>query len=504
MSAYMILTNLVKSNTRDNTSLSVTSTPASFQKTGAWNQSKGELTVNLAPSFSMDTIYVVSFELMNPVQGQNPPTVSISIQGFDSSSGLRAVIIPFLPVIPAPDFSAPLAIGYFTVAYVEQQTSSATASNFIYAEFATSIGLPASTSIVLTNISGSMMEMGLVRGLNLFGQSGLQVVLESTASNKDDAYVGLSINIKGHFRNITQYSGVTKTATLASSLPVSIAVNQDYYYLATSAAQIIYVYCDGISGCDYGLTKAYLNMVMNSIRNCKFILSDSVHAGIRPFYTSFGHADRCIEKIQILVYGEKLPNRSICYSCFDCFNKDTSFGNKIHRPADVPTIGQWGEVVPAIATVQIGTEITPHRVDTGSGYKAPMLICGFLPRFAGYPFNITRLFQSTPSSNVSNTFNLTFSFYCTIENSSALTLSGLSNIPQSDGPLAIQSSLCYLSNASQICYDNSNLLFSSEQNGTAGYAVWKRSVDSVIFYLLQSIPPTQLVSIIFSLINPRY
>jgi hypothetical protein len=261
LSAYVILTNLVKTNTRDNASLPVVSTPAAFQKLGTWNQSKGELKVYLAPSFSMDTIYTISFDITNTVQGQSPPTISISFQGTDSSSRLPVVIIPFLPVISAPDFLAPLAIGYFTVAYVEQQTSSATASNFIYATFATSIGLPTSTSIVLTNIRGSMMEMGVVRGLTQSGQSGLQVVLEPTASSTDGAYVGLAINIKGYFRNITQYSGFSKTATLASSLPVPIVANQDYYYLATSAAQSIYVYCDGISGCDYGLTKAYLNMV---------------------------------------------------------------------------------------------------------------------------------------------------------------------------------------------------------------------------------------------------
>jgi hypothetical protein len=268
MSAYMILTNLVKTITRDNTSLAVASVPASFQTSGVWNQSKGELKVKLAPSFSMDTTYVVSFGITNPIQGQSPPTVSISFQGTDSSSGLPAVYIPFLPVISAPDFLAPLAIGFFTVAYVEQQTSSATASNYIYAEFATNIGLPTSTSIVLTNLSGSMMEMGVIRGLTFVGQSSLQVVLEPTASSKDDAYVGLAINIKGHFRNVTRYSGVTKTATLSSSLPVSIAVNQDYYYLATSAAQSIYVHCDGIIGCDYGLTKAYLNMVIKVIYIC--------------------------------------------------------------------------------------------------------------------------------------------------------------------------------------------------------------------------------------------
>jgi hypothetical protein len=169
-----------------------------------------------------------------------------------------------------------------------------------------------------------------------------------------------------------------------------------------------------------------------------------------------------------------------------------------------PTIGQWGEVVPGIETVQIGTIIAPHKVDTGTGHKAPMLICGFLPRFDGYPFNITRFLQSTPSSNVSNTFNLTFSFYCPIENSSALTLSGMSNIVQPDGPIALKSSICYHGvNASHICNDNSNTLFSIEQNGTAGYAAWKRTSNSVIFYLLQSIAPTQLISVVFSLINPR-
>jgi hypothetical protein len=165
-----------------------------------------------------------------------------------------------------------------------------------------------------------------------------------------------------------------------------------------------------------------------------------------------------------------------------------------------PTIGQWGEVVPGIETVQIGTLIAPQKVDTGTGYKAPMLICGFLPTFDGYPFNITRLSQSTPSSNVSNTLNLTFSFYCTIENSSALTLSGLSNVMQSDGPLALQSSQCYLG----ICNDSSSTLFSSEQNGSAGYAVWKGSSYSIIFYLLQNIDPTQLITVVFNLINPRY
>jgi hypothetical protein len=170
-----------------------------------------------------------------------------------------------------------------------------------------------------------------------------------------------------------------------------------------------------------------------------------------------------------------------------------------------PTIGQWGEEVPGIATVQIGTLIAPQKVDTGTGYKAPMLICGFLPRFDGYPSNITQLFQSTPSSNVSNTFNLTFSFYCTIENSSALTLSGLSNVLQSDGPLAHQSTLCYFDmNKSQVCNDSSNILFSSEPNGSAGYAIWKGASYSVIFYVLQSIAPTQLISIMFNLINPRY
>jgi hypothetical protein len=169
-----------------------------------------------------------------------------------------------------------------------------------------------------------------------------------------------------------------------------------------------------------------------------------------------------------------------------------------------PTIGQWGEVVPGIETVQIGTIIAPHKVDTGTGYKAPMLICGFLPRFDGYPFNITRLFQSTPSSNVSNTFNLTFSFNCPIENSSALTLSGMSNIVQSDGPITLQSSICYINlKPSSMCNDNSNISFSSEENGTAGYAFWKGSSNSVIFYILQSIAPTQLISIIFSLTNPR-
>jgi hypothetical protein len=170
-----------------------------------------------------------------------------------------------------------------------------------------------------------------------------------------------------------------------------------------------------------------------------------------------------------------------------------------------PTIGQWGEVVPGIATVMIGTVISPHKINTtGKGHKAPMLICGFLPRFDGYPFNLTRLFQSTPSANVSNTFNLTFSFYCTIENTSALTLSGMSYIVQPDSPFAIQSSTCYGGlNTSYVCNDNTNVLFSSEKNGTAGYAFWEGSSNSVIFYLLQSIAPTQLVSIIFNLINPR-
>ena len=168
-----------------------------------------------------------------------------------------------------------------------------------------------------------------------------------------------------------------------------------------------------------------------------------------------------------------------------------------------PTIDQWGNPIPPITAADYGTTVIPQQATTGPGFKAPMLINGFLPKYSGYASSLPFMFQSTPSSYALNTLNLTFSVYSQIENSSALTLSGMAGVTQPDGSVPVQSVLCYTSNFSQICGGYSNASFVSDVNGSTGQASWQGSLSSLIFYIPQSIPPSVLISISFNLLNPR-
>ena len=262
MQASMILTNLTKTSTPDNSSLAVTSSPPSFQTNGVWNQAKGSLSVRITSAIAIGGVYVLSFVLSNPLVGQQSPAISISFQGVDTSTGAQVVIIPSFAVDHADGNSNPLVIGFFSLAYVEQQTPSATLSNQITMAFSTNVGLAVHSTISLFNLVGSMKEMGVIRGMSSASSMLNQVTLDSSASSVDNAYLGFAINIQGSFSNITQYSGTTKTATLAPPMTATPSINKDYYYIATNSTQSIPISCDGLTGCDYGLTSGYLDMVM--------------------------------------------------------------------------------------------------------------------------------------------------------------------------------------------------------------------------------------------------
>ena len=265
MAAYVVITNLTKTLTPDNSSLPVSCTPPLFQSSGVWIQSIGQLSVKLSSPVSLKTLYTMSFVLSNPFVHQPSPSISISFKGIDISTGLNGDIIPILPVIPAQDYLAPLVVGYFTVAYVEQKTSSATMPNQISVAFATSISLAIYTTISVSGLFGSMKEMGVVRGVTYSNGLITQVVLDSTASTAYGAYAGLAINMKGSFANISQYSGATQVATLSPPIAAVVVVNKDYYYIASNSSQSIPITCDGLSGCDYGLTAGYMDMVRTRI-----------------------------------------------------------------------------------------------------------------------------------------------------------------------------------------------------------------------------------------------
>jgi hypothetical protein len=261
MQAFVTLTNLTKTRTPDNNSLPVTSSPAAFQTSGVWTQATGSLRVRITAPISIGQLYTVRFVLSNPIQGQQSPSISISFQGVDTATGEDVIIIPFLPVYPALDNSAPLLIGIFNLAYVEQQTSSSTLSNRISVTFSTTVRLVMHTTISIYNLKGSMGEMGTIRGISSTSSMVNQVVLDSSASSVDNAYLGHAINIKGIFSNITQYSGDSKLATLSPPIPFLPNVGYDYYYIATNFSQSIFIACDGLVGCDYGLTSGSMNMV---------------------------------------------------------------------------------------------------------------------------------------------------------------------------------------------------------------------------------------------------
>ena len=262
MEAYVVITNLTKTRTPDNISLPISCSPLLFQNSGVWTQNIGQLVVKLASPISLKTQYTLSFVLANPFAGQPSPSISISFQGLDVATGVVGDIIPILPVIPATDYMAPLVVGSFTVLQVEQQTSSATLYNQIYVSFATTISLAVSTTVSVSNLVGSMLEMGVVRGV--ISSDGIhisQIVLDSTASTTYNFYAGLAINVKGVFTNISQYSGATQIATLSPPIAAVVATNKDYYYIATNSSQSIQITCDGLTGCDYGLTAGYMDMV---------------------------------------------------------------------------------------------------------------------------------------------------------------------------------------------------------------------------------------------------
>ena len=169
-----------------------------------------------------------------------------------------------------------------------------------------------------------------------------------------------------------------------------------------------------------------------------------------------------------------------------------------------PTYDQWGNLIPPITPAAYGTIVSPQKALTGTGYKAPMLICGFSNSFQGYPMALPALFQSTPSSDTSNTFNLTFALICEISNSSCFTLSGMSGVLQPTGPVALKSTQtnCTGNNTSEICSTYTDpFLFSN--NGTYGFASWQSSSNSLLFYVPEPILPNILISVTFSLINPR-
>ena len=171
-----------------------------------------------------------------------------------------------------------------------------------------------------------------------------------------------------------------------------------------------------------------------------------------------------------------------------------------------PTYDQWGNPIPPITPMAYGTIVAVQKAITGMGYKAPMLICGFLPAFSGYAAPLPYLFQSTPSSNATNTFNLTFALFCEIANASVMTLSGMSAVQQPDGPVALKCTItnCSESNTSEACSVYSEPSIFSSQNGTLGAASWQGSSDTLTFYVPEPIPPNMLVSVTFSLINPRF
>jgi hypothetical protein len=168
-----------------------------------------------------------------------------------------------------------------------------------------------------------------------------------------------------------------------------------------------------------------------------------------------------------------------------------------------PTYDQWGALIPPITAALYGTSLTGQAVTTGMGYKSVMLINGFLPSFRGFSNSLNFMFQSNPSSYNVNMFNLSFGVYSHIENSSALTLSGMSGVMQPDGPVAVGLVLCYLSNNSQICHAYTNATFISDAYGNVGQATWQGALSSLIFYVSQSIRPSVLISLSFSLLNPR-
>ena len=262
MEAYVVITNLTKTRTPDNNSLPISCSPLLFQNSGVWTQNIGQLVIKLASPISLRTVYILSFVLSNPFAGQPSPSISISFQGLDVATGVIGDVIPILPVIPATDYRAPLVVGSFSVVQVEQQTSSATLFNQIYVSFATTISLAVSTTISVTNLVGSMLEMGIVRGvISADGIHISQIFLDSTASTTYNFYAGLAINVKGVFTNVSQYSGATQIATLSPPIAAVVATNKDYYYIATNSSQSIQITCDGLTGCDYGLTAGYMDMV---------------------------------------------------------------------------------------------------------------------------------------------------------------------------------------------------------------------------------------------------
>ena len=162
------LSNLVTTQTQDNASLAVwSSPPIVLGDAGQWGQTNGTLVVTVGPgSLLANTTYTVWFEVQNSASPQAAPSVSVS--GAVAAGVLSSPVLPVAAV--ALNGSAmgvllganPLYVilPSFDLRVIGQASPLASTMNNITVTLQPNCHMPLGTSITLTNLSGSQTTAG--------------------------------------------------------------------------------------------------------------------------------------------------------------------------------------------------------------------------------------------------------------------------------------------------------------------------------------------------------
>ncbi|EKX44153.1 hypothetical protein GUITHDRAFT_139994 [Guillardia theta CCMP2712] len=217
LSTKIWITNLTATQTPSSSSFPVTGSPAGvFSPTASWTQDVGILTIDVIGEQADVLVYTLEFVLKNPPSGQDEPSVSIFATG--------TTISPIKFDYEVGNF-APLRIGYFTSLLIAQETPSASdwdiggekISNSLSVSFASNLVLTAvnrSTTLFISGIAPLIAATGTI--IKSLSASSFQ--LDDSASSSDAAYNKFTFRIRDQSVVISSYIGSTRTVYLQQNL----------------------------------------------------------------------------------------------------------------------------------------------------------------------------------------------------------------------------------------------------------------------------------------------
>ena len=220
---------------------------AMFQTQAEWTQSDGHLIILLAGTSSGYQSYILSFDLRNPTDGQESPSVSIEVTPYP--------LIHLVGMDSGPDNKAPLLVAqYWYTPMIGQSTSSPSNWALGMSDQTNTISVTVSVSMQLTasptyggsadTLNCSFTVKGLLPMIAGSGTltavtSSTQVALDTRASTTNNAYAGFSIRIRSQFTQVVTYVGLSRAASLSVPLAFAAVAYVDRYILYNSAPEQI-------------------------------------------------------------------------------------------------------------------------------------------------------------------------------------------------------------------------------------------------------------------------